>query len=126
MHACSIYRMYFFKAGNLLLNCSAGNGMYQLPETGIFLWWPSYNGKWPDGIFLCIHFMYFHQREQVLQAVITQVVTERAFGFIFTGIYFSRYYKICISADAITIFVSIAKPPSTKYAGEFHLTDPFR
>src|SRR4051812_17691850 len=100
--------------------------MYQLPKTGILLWRTAHDSKGPDCIFLCIYFMNTHHWKIMLQAVISQVVTKRTFGFIFAWIHFARDHKVGICADCEPVTVAISEPSSAKYTRKGHLTDAFR
>src|SRR5678816_4252391 len=126
MYAGCIYGVHFLKPRYFLLQGIACNFMNELAKTGIFLGGPAYYGKSPDAIFSCIHFMYPHQWEIMLQAVITKMIAEGAFRFILARVYFSCYHKVCIRAYAITIFINIAESSSAKHARKGHFADPFR
>ena len=99
--------------------------MYKLAKTCIFLRWPAYNCKWPDGIFTGVYFVDFHNREIMRKAVISQMITKWSFGFILVGIHLTSNYKISIGTYTKIIFINIPEPSSAQNTRKSHFTDAF-
>src|SRR5258708_37560624 len=68
----------------------------QRAKTGILLWRSTHYSKRPNGILAVIYIMHLHQRERMFKAVITQMITKRAFRLIIMWHYHACYYKVCV------------------------------
>src|ERR1041385_2381367 len=104
--------MYFFQARDLTRQNITGEFMDERTECGVFLRGPAHHCKRPYRIFAMPYFMHTHHREIMLERVITEMIPERSFRFIFPGPHFSRNDEIRIGRNTISIVVSVTEFPS--------------
>ena len=126
MNTRCIDGMHFLYPGYFIRYGVAGHLMDQLSETRVLLRRTTDDRERPDGILASINLVYPHQGEGMLQAVISEVIAERAFRFHFAGMDLTGDHKIGIRTHAETVAICVPEPASSQQPREGHLAESLR
>ena len=97
-----------------------------LPKGRVFLRWPSHDGKRPDGAFAVIDGRDFENGEVVREAVIAEVISERAFGKRSPlWIHAPSDDKVRFGRDGKTVATRDPETPPVQHAREKKLAQAF-
>ena len=114
VNACRVNGVDGFEARDFNRDHWAGDFVDEVAKCGVFLRRATNDGEWPDGVFAVVDVFDVQDREFMGKAVITKVITKRAFGFGFAGVDRAGDDKVGVGGDDVVVFASVAKTASSE------------
>lgn len=126
MHAGGVHGMHLPDAGDLVGDGLARHLVDELSEGRVLLRRPAHHREGPDGVPPRIDLVHPHEREGVLQAVVSEMVAEGSLGLVFTGVHLAGDDEVGVGADDMAVAPAVSEPAAAEESGEGHLAESLR